>query len=313
MCAAESDKTLQCDKFVWSADWADASLVTQSTSIAMAEEALKEESESKKEVSNDVKEEEQEKNGLEEAEDIENLSPSTLDLENFFLKPCMFEENHVLDGNFGKIEGAPNYRHIDGFPVFGTGQPTEQAVLQILNDVKTGKEEKIIWFLMRQEPVVYIDGQPYAPRLPGHTHVNIEVTMSVEQTRNEEKHLVNIIKQKIKNGNGKIKILRDLEFLENPVEREEEELEIEADEVKTVERVLAECADQAGVRLQLVRVPVFEGHMPILHMDSIVSAIISGPASMPCIFNCQMGKGRTTVGLVAACLIKEILLTKQLR
>ena len=64
--------------------------------------------------------------------------------------------------------------------------------------------------------------------------------------------------------------------------------------------------------------------------DAIVETLKNEPVSTPCVFSCQvfsliktrvrvhllhiqMGKGRTTVGLVTACLIKEIQITKELR
>ena len=38
------------------------------------------------------------------------------------------------------------------------------------------KETRMIWFNMRQEPVVYINCQPHAPRHPDKMHDNLEVT-----------------------------------------------------------------------------------------------------------------------------------------
>merc|ERR1719288_120343 len=58
---------------------------------------------------------------------------------------------HVLKDE-GKIDGAPNFRQINGFPVYGTGQPTEEGMVAILNKAKEGKDgAKIIWFSMREE------------------------------------------------------------------------------------------------------------------------------------------------------------------
>ena len=74
-----------------------------------------------------------------------------------------------MDDKFEKINGAPNYRHLRGFPIFGTGQPTEDAMIGILNKAKEGigkENSKIFWFTMRQEPIVYVNGCPYAPRDP---------------------------------------------------------------------------------------------------------------------------------------------------
>ena len=66
--------------------------------------------------------------------------------------------------------------------------------------------------------------------------------------------------------------------------------------------------------------------------DWIVETLKNQPVATPCVFSCQvsdifstdsklftqllnlqMGKGRTTVGLVTACLIKEIQITKELK
>ena len=70
---------------------------------------------------------------------------------------------------------------IRDFPVFGCAQPTEtgfKAVLDRVREASGGEGEgkvKLVWFNMRQEPVVYIDSQPHAPRHPDHMHDNLEV------------------------------------------------------------------------------------------------------------------------------------------
>ena len=53
--------------------------------------------------------------------------------------------------------------------------------------------------------------------------------------------------------------------------------------------------------------------MPTEYIDVIVDTLKGEPASTPCVFSCQMGKGRTTLGMVAACLVKEITITAELR
>ena len=47
--------------------------------------------------------------------------------------------------------------------------------------------------------------------------------------------------------------------------------------------------------------------------DMMVEALKNEPASTPCIFSDQMGRGRTTSGMVIASLIKEIQITTELR
>ena len=74
---------------------------------------------------------------------------------------------HLLPEGVDKVEGAPNFRQVNGFPVFGVGQPTEEGFLGALEKVAGSTAEppeKILWFNVRKEPVVYINGAPASPR-----------------------------------------------------------------------------------------------------------------------------------------------------
>merc|ERR1711937_903342 len=47
--------------------------------------------------------------------------------------------------------------------------------------------------------------------------------------------------------------------------------------------------------------------------DMMAEGLKNEPASTPCIFSDQMGRGRTSLGMIGACLIKEIQITTELR
>ena len=54
-----------------------------------------------------------------------------------------------------------------GFPVFGSAQPTAAGLKTILDKMrpeKEGEKAKVNYYNMRQEPVVYLNGTPFAPR-----------------------------------------------------------------------------------------------------------------------------------------------------
>jgi hypothetical protein len=89
-----------------------------------------------------------------------------MDLTGFPLKTDVFEGMHMLEEKAERIEGAANYRQVTGFPIFGLGQPTEEAFGRVLEKTKAGEEEapRAIWFNMRKEPVIYVNGSPSAPR-----------------------------------------------------------------------------------------------------------------------------------------------------
>merc|ERR1711963_988541 len=92
----------------------------------------------------------------------EELPPACMDLSEFPPKNDFFENMVAIDEKAEKIEGANNFRQVSGFPIFGTGQTTEEGFLKVLDKVKSvhdeGAGENILWFNMRKEPVVYING-----------------------------------------------------------------------------------------------------------------------------------------------------------
>merc|ERR1711937_918152 len=52
-----------------------------------------------------------------------------------------------------KIDGVPNFRRVPGYKVYCCGQTYP-------------KTNKIIWLNMRQEPIVYVNGNPICARPP---------------------------------------------------------------------------------------------------------------------------------------------------
>jgi len=251
---------------------------------------------------------------LEAEKEVEEEIPY-IDLSHYFIKPDMFDGIHILDESCEKIDGAPNFRQISGFPVFGTGQPTEDAMVAIINKAKSGDEnQKIFWFIMRQEPLVYVNGHPYAPRDPENPHVNLELKMNISQVRTVDRHLAKLLKKRqAESGNDTIKVHKDEEFAENPMDRIDFEDTVDVKNIKDLEAVYDYCRDKCNVDLVVVRIPVQEDQMPAEHIDVIIDALKDEPASTPCVFNCQMGKGRTTLGMIAASLVKEISITAELR
>jgi len=67
-----------------------------------------------------------------------------------------------------KIDGVPNFRRVPGYKIYCSGQPTKEGFQRACEKVceKWPKEGKIIWLNMRQEPVVYVNGNPVCARPP---------------------------------------------------------------------------------------------------------------------------------------------------
>jgi len=248
-------------------------------------------------------------------EEEEELNP-ILDLSNFYIKPDHFEGNHILDDALEKIEGAPNFRNIPGFPVYGTGQPTEKAMEEIIKHIKKTDNEKIIWIDLRREPVVYINGSPYAARNPENIHENVQVTpANDEEARVLGKHLARVVTQRSKENEDKSIIIHtDKEYNDNPMDRVDVEEKVVVESIKPLDSIYKNCIETCNVDLQVFRISMVEDKMPEEEcFDAVIDILKNEPASTPVVFSCQMGKGRTSLGITIALLVKELQLTAQLR
>lgn len=235
---------------------------------------------------------------------------------NLTIKPDQFDGINILKDSFEKIGGAPNFRQIKGFPIYGTGQPTALAMVDVINRVKRNKEnETILWFSMRQEPIVYVNGEPYALRALDKPHENIGTKLNIEQIKKVQFHLADMLRKKLDDSGDKtLKIHKDKAFEENAMDRVDYEVTLEVDSIDDLESVYENCRKACNVNLEIINIPIREDKGPdMLYFDTIVTRLKDEPASTPCVFSCQSGKGRTTVGLVAALLIKEIQITTEMR
>merc|ERR1712168_1360731 len=253
----------------------------------------------------------------EEEEEVQ-LPPPCMDLTGFPLKVDIFDNMQMLDEKAEKIEGAANFRQVAGFPVFATGQPTEEGVIKVLekiNKLDEGTPQKIIWFNMRKEPVIYVNGQPCSPRYPDDLHKGLEIDFPVEELENLQFHYLNHLSQLVEEDPAKsVMVHRDKGFCENPMEREDIEEAIKVDSLKEVKTVYDNLKEQGFPDLVYSRCPVNEDRAPNEEcFDILIEALKNEPASTAVVFSDQMGRGRSTLGMIIACLIKEIQITTELR
>jgi hypothetical protein len=73
------------------------------------------------------------------------------------------------------VDGAPNFRQVDGLPVFGVAIPTVSGLRNVL-DAVGGKTRRVLWHSMREEPLVYVNGQPFVLREVERPFSNLELT-----------------------------------------------------------------------------------------------------------------------------------------
>ena len=74
--------------------------------------------------------------------------------------------------------------------------------------------------VLSQEPVVYINGNPFSPRNPEDLHRNLDINFSVEELENLEAHYAKILQAKADEKEGVLRTMKDVAFAENPMDRE---------------------------------------------------------------------------------------------
>merc|ERR1719431_2391639 len=197
------------------------------------------------------------------------------------------------------IPGVPNFRRVPGYKVYCCGQPTLAALEVTLNKVcgeiypKTGK---IIWLNMRQEPSVYINGEPVCARPPNKIGEYAELgNVTAAQLETDEAEFVRVCEGQMKAGDGKIKVL--------DVNKQEKTVEVKS--IVTLQEAIAGLAEKFPGLVHL-RVPICNSASPNeADFDTIATAMVGSSINTPIILNDQVGLSRATTGCVIACLFKE--------
>merc|ERR1712060_559367 len=199
----------------------------------------------------------------------------------------------------GKIDGVPNFRRVPGYKVYCCGQPTiagfENAINKACGDTYP-KTNKIIWLNMRQESIVYVNGNPICARPPNKIGEYAELgDVTRESVKKDEEEFFRVIEGRAKGNDNKLKYV-DVNKKEN---------EVEVKELITLSQVI-EGVKEKFPGLVHMRIPVCNSAAPVeADFDTICKTLQGSAVNCPVIVNCQVGLSRSTTGCVAACLFRE--------
>merc|ERR1739844_360715 len=197
------------------------------------------------------------------------------------------------------IPGAPNFRRVPGYKVYCCGQPTIaglEAALEKVTGTVYPKDGKIIWFNLRQEPSVYVNGEPLCARPPNKIGEYAELgNITRDQNKADEPEFLKVLQNRAGENGGKLKY----------VDINKQEKEVEVKEMKTLSEVI-EGAKAKFPGLVHMRVPVCNSAAPLENDFDIMCETLTGTSiNTPIIVNDQVGLSRATTGCVIACLFKE--------
>jgi len=220
-----------------------------------------------------------------------------------------FEGVDKLAEGAPRTEGAPNFRRLPGFPLFGTGQTTIEGFEKCLEPVlkKYCDEKNVFWVNLRQEPVVYVNNKPFTARDPKKINFHLEINCPEECSKIETEFA-----EELKKRGDEFKYYKD-QFGEHPEERATNDVFTEKLEgIQTINEIYAALKEKVP-KLDALRIPMNQEKAPAeANFDQIVAMLKSTSASTPVIFNCQGGISRTTTAIVTAAIIKELQLGVEL-
>jgi len=196
------------------------------------------------------------------------------------------------------IPGVPNFRRVPGYKVYCCGQPTVAGVEAVLEKVTATypKDGKIIWFNLRQEPTLYVNGEPLCARPPNKIGEYAELgDITRDLVKKDEPEFMKVCEGRAKDNAGKLKYVT--------INKEDKEVEVK--EMKTLSEVI-EGAKAKFPGLVHMRVPVCNSAAPReTDFDIMVETLIGSNINTPVIINDQVGLSRATTGCAIACLFKE--------
>jgi hypothetical protein len=219
-----------------------------------------------------------------------------------------------------QLQSAPNIRHLNDRKIFGVGQPNADGYLDVLEQIE---DSNVVWISLREEPFIFVNGHPYCVKAWKDPFDNIERTgISAAQVQADEESLRLEILAEAKKNSGKI-------LLHGETVPEGDSSVAAMGEVycywedisqhsvvcyhTLCEQLTVECPQNDNKSVKFYRVPVTDEHaFQEQDFDALCGILSSTPIGSTLIFNCQMGRGRATTGMVVASMLWEVLEHKPL-
>ncbi|KAI0052293.1 hypothetical protein FA95DRAFT_1553613 [Auriscalpium vulgare] len=226
-----------------------------------------------------------------------------------------------------RIDGSPNFRRVplilESAPVktstagssgsgtdksvCGSGMPTVQGLRRALSRVNAGPEgtNTVVWTSLREEPVIYIAGRPHVLRLVDRPLENVEATgITTNAVEAMEENFKRDVLREVRAGDGRILLHDEVEERPNvftivPLWETVSEADI------MTPRDVFNLVAKEGYKVDYGRVAITDEQAPLPGaLSQLLDRVTTSyEKAGDFVFNCQMGRGRTTTGMVSACLI----------
>eukprot|EP01084_Bolivina_argentea_P074160 134554_1 len=233
---------------------------------------------------------------------------------NAMLKVDYFPGCAQLQSNID-AESAINFRYIDAIGVAGVAIPTTAAMQEVIvfcaNQWKlksnSGKAN-IIWICLREEPVLYVNAEPVVLRELHQPYENLIFTgITTKRVEAMEKTLKSDAQKECAKFENKLLIHYETDT--GNLEAEWQQISAdESDSIMTCHEAYRKSFALHSDTIHAVyhRLPITDEQAPpAAIIDTFVGLFETNAADSIFIFNCQMGRGRTTTAMLIYALWKR--------
>uniref|UniRef100_A0AAQ5XJV8 Paladin n=1 Tax=Amphiprion ocellaris TaxID=80972 RepID=A0AAQ5XJV8_AMPOC len=231
----------------------------------------------------------------------------------YFMVQDVYSKADVL--NTTGSYGAPNFRQVKGsYPLYGMGQPSLNGFKQVLQRLQAQGQEEIIFFCVREEPVVFLhkddDFVPYTPRKKENLHENLhglekeEMVECLELTIRKELHDFAKLNENV------FYVYNDIEYFKD--EPQKISIACEEDIHVTEEVYKRPMFTMPAYRYYRLPLPMegapleedFDAFVNILRERPSLSLGHGASQQLPALlFSCQVGVGRTNLAMILGTLV----------
>merc|ERR1712001_293065 len=150
-------------------------------------------------------------------------SPTTMAAKEIWKAVAMADHFEKIQKLPDPVPGCPNFRRVPGYKVYCCGQPTVagfRAALEKVCGTIYPKDSPIIWLNLRQEPNVYVNGDPICARPANKIGEYAELgNVTRDSVKADELEFQKVVEGRAKENGGKLKYFT--------ISKEEKEVEIE--------------------------------------------------------------------------------------
>ncbi|CAO0803096.1 unnamed protein product [Mucor circinelloides] len=228
------------------------------------------------------------------------------------VKSCVKLPNKAADdsGLAADLERSDEEK-LDPPFICGCAMPSKDAIKAVLKSMNAGPggKRKVLWTCLREEPVLYVNKQPYVLRLFQDPLKNLESTgITTDRVEGMEERMKLEAINEWKEYDGRL-LLHDEKANEKKNEFDLVGMweSVQIQDIETPKETFQSIIDE-GYQVDYLRIPITDEQAPIPDVfDQLICRTKNANTGVDVLYNCQMGRGRTTTGMVTACLMAMIM------